>query len=86
MGLQLQRLPFSNQLLFKLVVLQTSDAVYHFREKNGRGFQNGWVAPAPHQLLFKKVVLVSLCVLVLMSDRNLSECRVIMGDTIRMAG
>ena len=35
MGLQLQRLLFLHQLLFKKVVLKTSDAIYYFRVKNG---------------------------------------------------
>ena len=35
MGLQLQRLSFPHQLLFKKVVLKTSDFIYHFRVKNG---------------------------------------------------
>ena len=30
MGLQLKRLPFPDQLLCKNVVMQTSDAIYHF--------------------------------------------------------
>ena len=34
-GLQLQRLSFPHQLLFKKVVLKTSDAIYYFRVKNG---------------------------------------------------
>ena len=30
-----------------VVILKTSDANYHFRVKNGRDYQNDWVAPAP---------------------------------------
>ena len=43
MILQLQRLSFPHQLLFKKVVLNTSDAIYYFRVKNGLDCQNGWV-------------------------------------------
>ena len=34
MGLQLQRLSFPHQLLFKNVVMNTSYAIYHFRLHN----------------------------------------------------
>ena len=43
------------------------DAIHYFRLKNGWDYQNAWVAPAPHQLLFKKVVLVSFYVLVVIN-------------------
>ena len=46
---------------------------------------NGWVATAPYQLSFKNVVLISLCVLVLISE-GFSVCRVDMADTIKMVG
>ena len=42
-GLQLQGLSFPHQLLFKNVVLKTSDTIYFFRVKNGWDYQNGWV-------------------------------------------
>ena len=42
-GLQLQGLSFPHQLLFKNVVLKTSDTIYYFRVKNGWDYQNGWV-------------------------------------------
>ena len=38
-----------------VVILKTSDANYHFRVKNGRDFQNDWVAPAPGLSLYKTV-------------------------------
>ena len=60
MRLQLQRLSFTHQLLFKKVDLKTIYAIYHFRVKNGRDYQNGWVAPAPCQLLFKKGFLKTI--------------------------
>ena len=40
-----------HQQLFKKVILKTSDAIYYFRLKNGRDYQNGWVALATYQLL-----------------------------------
>ena len=46
---------------------------------------NGWVATASYQLSFKNVVLISLCVLVLISE-GFSVCRVDMADTIKMVG
>ena len=39
-GQQLQRLSFSNQLLFKKVVLKIRDAIHYFRVKIGRDYQN----------------------------------------------
>lgn len=38
-GLQLQRISFPHELLFKNVVLKKSEAIYYLRVKNG--FQNG---------------------------------------------
>ena len=40
MGLQLQRLSFLHQLLFKNVVLKTSDAISHFRVKMAETIKN----------------------------------------------
>ena len=62
---QLYRPSFSDQLLFKKVVLKNSYVIYHFRVKNGCYYLNALVDPALHHSLFKKVGLVSLCVLVL---------------------
>ena len=42
-GPQLQRLSFPHQLLFKKVVLKTSNAIYYFRVKNSWDHQNGWL-------------------------------------------
>ena len=53
---------FPYRVLFKKLVVKASDAIYYFRVKNCSDYQNGWVAVASYQLLFKKVVLVSLCV------------------------
>ena len=36
---------FPHQLLLMKVVLNTSDAAYYFRVKNGLDYQNGWVEP-----------------------------------------
>ena len=47
--------------------------------------QNGLVAPAPYQLLFKNIVLTSLYILVLVSEEFL-ECRVNMANALKMAG
>ena len=63
MGLQLQWPLLPHQLFFK-----TCDAMHYFRVKNGWDYQNGLVAPAPYQLLFKDVVLINLCVLVRVSE------------------
>ena len=40
-GLQLQTLSFPHQLLFKKVILKISGAIYYFRVKIGRDYQNG---------------------------------------------
>ena len=39
MGLQLQRLSFPHQLLFKKLVLKTSDVIYYFRVKSSSDYQ-----------------------------------------------
>ena len=42
-GLQMQRLSFPHQLLFKKVVLKTRVVIHYFRVKNVWDYQNGWV-------------------------------------------
>ena len=71
MGLQLQRLSLTHPLLFKNVVLRTSDVIYYFRVKNGKDNQNVWVAS------FSSAVV--RCLLQCAYQwRLISECRLIM--------